>query len=1152
MKAIDLANREQLSASNPQVSAFVSASAGSGKTKLLTDRLLRLMLTGTKPDKILCLTYTKAAAAEMAIRLNRKLGEWVVLSDGRLDAELVRLDMPATTQSRSTARQLFADVLDLPGGMRINTIHAFCQSLLRRFPLEAQLSPHFKLEDDFEAVSRLREAREAELTNPDQQPNIAALAEETNELDFAKLIAQLAGEGEFQTLLRQFSLSAVKAMQRAALNAPETSLENLLIEAVSLAREAALVSVLRRIAALGNPSGMKWAQRCLNWLSNDLEIRQVNWVEWVNAHFTDKGERRSFKGFFGKHLSNDCDAWIIEIEAERLRIEMIEEARLAASLASFNAHLLALAAPILQNHEAQKSEHATLTYADLISITLNLFKKPDDVAWILYKLDGGIDHLLLDEVQDTAPAQWQIADAIAGEFFAGAGARDIHRSIFAVGDPKQSIFSFQGADLESFQTYRAAFRDKAKAAGQSWLDGQLSVSFRSTAPVLALVDAVFAQPPACHGVCDPASLHHEVSRVGQDGGVMLWPLSKPAMADALAPWEVPDDYALTESAKATLAGQIAAYIKNALTSGLMLPSRKRPAMAGDFLILMRRRDELVSAITRACKAADIPIAGMDRMVLPEQQAVSDLLALCDALLLPSDDLAFGQFLVSPLGGLSDESLMALALGRRGSLAAALFARRTERPDWTAADASFQTLLRQVDFVSPYNLLSQALGPLGGRAKLLQRLGAEAAEPIDEMLAEAQAHARNNPVSLQHFVVWLRQSGATIKREAEASGGMVRIMTVHGAKGLQAPIVILPDTTAVPKPKDTLFRLPVPQQGIHVPVFCPRTALRSGAVARAAAASKTRQMAEHNRLLYVALTRAEDELIICGAESRQALPSECWYSLIKTGFNALGVQADDAGVLSFRVAQTAAPDRVETRETSHTAPLPAWAGVVPDWRALPPRTETTKPEPLAPSRSTDDPARRAMAASPLGSGIAAMRLTQQAALAKGRLIHALLQHLPDITPTARHAAGRKYLAQPGLALSIAQQDLILNSVMSVLEASALQPLFAPGSKAEVPLAGVLDDIEIGGLVDRLAVQDDAILVADYKTDRLPPSSPDAVPPAYLRQLAAYQAVLEQIFPAKPITCLLIWTETAAVMPISTALLARHAPGRAQPFETSQTA
>lgn len=1151
MTAIDIANQEQLKASNPKISAFVAASAGSGKTKLLTDRLLRLMLSGTPPEKILCLTYTKAAAAEMAIRLSRRLGEWAVSSDEHLDTELTKLDVPTTAKSRTTARKLFADILDLPGGMRINTIHAFCQSLLRRFPLEAELSPHFKLEDDSEAASRLREAREVELSNPLQRPHIIALAEETNEVEFADLIAQLASENEIQFLLQQFTPGAIAEMQRAALNASDITQEQILIEAVTLQRELHLIQAFGRIVEAGNPSGVTWAQGCLNWLAQDHETRRAEWAEWISAHFTLKGTRKVLNKFFGKNLASERDKLSAEIDAEHTRIETIEEARRAAKLAAFNAHLLGLVGPILQVDHTKKSEQAMLTYADLISITLELFKKPDDVAWILYKLDGGIDHLLLDEVQDTAPAQWQIANAIAGEFFAGEGARGFHRSIFAVGDPKQSIFSFQGADLESFQTYRKAFQDKVISAGQQWLDGQLSVSFRSTAPILKLVDAVFSQGAACEGVCKPGSLHHEVSRIGQAGKVALWPLSKPAIAEALAPWDIPDDYALAVSAKTALATQIAAYIKTSLTSG-MLPSRHRSVTAGDFLILVRRRDELVTSITRACKAADIPIAGLDRMVLTEQQAVSDLLALCDALLLPRDDLAFGQFLVSPLGGLSDESLMALALGRKSNLAAALFARRRERPDWAAADGFFQTLLQQVDYISPYALLSQALGPLGGRAKLLQRLGQEAAEPIDEMLAEAMAHARNNPVSLQHFVVSLRRSGASIKREAEAGGNMVRIMTVHGAKGLQAPIVILPDTTTIPKPRETLFHLAVPQLHVSVPIFCPRAELRSEAVATAANENKSRQLAEYNRLLYVALTRAEDELIICGAEGRQIPPADCWYHLVRSGFAVIGAEADAAGIQSYKEPQIAKPDRAELRASSTNAQMPPWAGAAPDWQAIPPSAETTRPEPLAPSRNTDDPVKQAITASPLGDDLLAAREARTAALAKGQFVHALLQHLPDIAVSERPDAGRKYLAQPGLGLNATMQTQVLNSVLNILQHVDLAPLFGEDSKAEVPLVGVLGDIEIGGLVDRLVISNEAILVADYKTDRLPPSDPNAIPAAYLRQLAAYQAVLGQIFPTKHISCLLIWTETAVVMPVPAALLARHAPEHAQPSKTTRTA
>jgi ATP-dependent helicase/nuclease subunit A len=1139
MTALDIANAEQRAASNPAVSAFVAASAGSGKTKLLTDRLLRLMLAGVDPARILCLTYTKAAAAEMAIRLNRRLGNWVVLPEAALDAELAALDVPVTPENRDLARKIFADVLDLPGGMRIATIHAFCQSLLRRFPLEAELSPHFELADDANANARLRESRETILADPDHRDAIAALAAETNEQDFASLTAKFAaGQHDLRALLHAYGADGIAAMQRAALAAPEHEHDALLREAMQWERERHLAQALRRVADAGNPSGRKWAFERLDWLAHHAEDRFGKWVYWVAGHFTAAGTPKKLDGFFGKGLAGERDELHLEITAEHERIARIEEHRKAAKLCALNGNLTQLLAPILAADDTSKTATAVLSYADLITRTSKLLVDPG-AAWILYKLDGGIDHLLLDEVQDTAPAQWNIADAIAEEFFAGQGARAQPRSIFAVGDPKQSIFSFQGADLQSFETYRTRFRNKVKDSGNIWLDGKLSVSFRSTAPVLALVDAVFAAGPAQAGVVQSGTvLQHGVSRDGQAGSVTLWPLTEPGEAPPLPPWAVPDTYGAADSAKAILARSIALHIQERLADQDILPSRDRPVAPGDILILVRQRDELVTAITRACKTAGIPIAGLDRMVLTAQPAVADMMALCDALLLPEDDLAFGQFLASPLGGLTDDELMRLAINRRATLAAALYAQREAFAD---AHGFFEALRAKVDYTTPHALLAEALGPLGGRAKLLARLGPEAAEPLDELLAEAQAFSRREPGALQTFLHHLRTAGAEIKRESDAGGDVVRIMTVHGAKGLQAPVVILPDTTSLPKDSETLFWLHPPRQpDIAVPVFCPRKDLRSAAVNDALAERKAASQEEYNRLLYVALTRAEDELIICGAAPKKALPETCWYKAVEAGFARLAATESD-GVLTHAAPQTAAPDRAGARAAIGTAKLPAWAGAAPGWIAAPPPAETTRPEPLAPSRNTEDAAQRAAAASPLGN-MAALAGARAAALAKGRVVHALLQHLPDMAAQARAAAAASFLAQVP-ELNPAACAEITAAILAILNHPDLSPLFGPGSRAEVPLAGVVGDVEIGGLVDRLAVTPDRVLLADYKTDRAPPATPEAIPPAYLNQLAAYRAILAQIFPNRAIDCLLIFTADASIMPVPPALLARHAPAAA---------
>lgn len=1125
MTAIDIANEEQRRASNPLVSTFTAASAGSGKTKLLTDRLLRLMLEGARPEKILCLTYTKAAAAEMRIRLNARLGKWVALPRAALEAELRALDVIPDEKALGLARKIFADVLDLPGGMRIETIHAFCQSLLRRFPLEAELSPHFEVADDERAALRLREAREAALADPEARAAVELLAGEIDEQSFARLTQEFCASPEAGLLKRP--VEEIVAAQRSALGAGDESEAEILARAVIVPGEDRLRGVFRLIAEQGTQSGKARALEWLDWLALDAAARAASWEDWASSFFTLAGEPRKIGPICGKAL-RDSEADIdTVIGRERDRILPLQEQLKTARLAALNEAAIKLLLPIAAAETGAKQLTAQLSYGDLIAHTEKLLVDPG-AAWVLYKLDGGIDHLLLDEVQDTAPPQWEIANAIAAEFFAGTGAQDQKRSIFAVGDPKQSIFSFQGADLTSFSAYREKFKAQAVAAGQNWLDGKLSVSFRSTAPVLGLTDAVFAEGFARAGVYGAGEIPlHVVSRAGQAGRVSLWPLTKAQDAAALGAWEIPEDYENAESAYTLLARQITAFISQRL--GASLPSRNRAARPGDFLILVRRRDALVGAITGALKAQGIAVAGLDRMVLTSQVAVSDLLALCDALLLPNDDRAFAHYLASPLGGLTDESLMKLALGRTRSLVAALYARAEEQEDWAAAKAFYEALRQKADFLSPFALLSEALGPLGGRAKLLRRLGAEAGEPLDEFIAEALNFTRAEPGSLQGFVQSMRLASASIKRETETGGDEVRIMTVHGAKGLQAPIVILPDTTSLPRNDKRLFWLDAPDGG-KVPIFCPRTGLRAAAVARVAEADKEAVRAEYNRLLYVALTRAEDEILICGAEGRRKPPEGCWYEAVAQGFARLPAR-DEEGVLVFDCEQGAAPDRVAKVTETRSAALPGWAGGAPGWQAALPPKEAAKPERIVPSRSAEEGVRRALPVSPLSAAPAG---GQSAAMSRGTVIHALLQHLPILPAAARRAAAGQYLAmqEDGIA---AQAEGICDSVLAVLDRLELHDLFGSSSLAEVPLAGVVEGREVGGVVDRLAVTPGMIYLADYKSDRAPPATHALIPEKYITQLAAYRRILQQIYPDRPVSTLLIWTETARVMEVPDAML-----------------
>ena len=876
--ARERANREQLTASNPAVSAFVAASAGSGKTKLLTDRLLRLMLSGAAPERIQCLTFTKAAAAEMALRLQRTLGRWVTMPSDRLSQELIRLQVEPSETACQAARALFAKVLDLPGGMRIGTIHAFSQSLLRRFPLEAAISPHFQLVDDRDADDALTDAREDMLAGAGtlaMQSALQTLAGLSSAEAFGGHVKALQSDRARLNAALQLGIDLERA-QRRVLGVTAADEDTLIAEAVEWLGEAALRDAARIVASSGSTAVAGKATAILDWLAQDLDRRRAGWMDWCDVFLTAAGEPRGDTALVNKVLSAKQPGLLPRYQEEAARILKIEDGRRAIRLAAVSGALALLAAPVAQGYARRKEDAGLLDYEDLISRTSDLLVDPG-AAWVLYKLDGGLDHLLLDEMQDTAPRQWDIAHSLTAEFFAGAGAQDRNRTVFAVGDRKQSIYSFQGADTAEFDRSHDLLARRVRTSGQIFQNVGLDVSFRSTPPVLTLVDAVFADPLARPGVVAPGEiLTHYADRAGHAGLVELWPLAPLPDPTPHRPWTVPEQNQSQTSARQLLADTVADWIRGQIDGSELLESRGRPLTAGDVLILVRRRDAFARALMRALKTRNVPVAGLDRMVLTDQPAVQDLMALADALLLPSDDLTFGCLLTSPLGGLTDDELCEIAIGRHGTLWDTLRDRAHEHPSWQRLTDFFSVLLGRVDYVSPYALFAEALGPLGGRARLFARLGPEAAEPVDELLNAALTFSVRHPPSLQGFLHWLRRSGAEVKREPEAAGNLVRIMTVHGAKGLQAPLVIVPDTSALPKDDGSIVWADDAHTSRPIPLWAPRKEFRCAALDRLRAAARQEQMEEHNRLLYVALTRAEDRLLICGWQTR-ALKDECWHS-----------------------------------------------------------------------------------------------------------------------------------------------------------------------------------------------------------------------------------------------------------------------------------
>jgi len=1122
----------QTAASDPRVSAFVSAHAGTGKTKLLIDRLLRLMLAGAQPERILCLTYTKAAAAEMAIRLQRKLGGWVALPDAELNAELHGLDLDAGPKSRQAARALFARVLDLPGGMRIETIHAFCQSLLRRFPLEAAISPHFQLVDPADARAELEAAREAALPVADPA-GLATLAGLVNADRFAELVKTL--EANRHRLEKTLALppEALSAAMRRAVGVVYVNQAAILESVADWPDAGPLRSQVQLAERHGSPGVKAKSGKILEWLSLPADLRAEHWEQWTNLFFIKAGDFSAPSSFANANLAKQHPGIIPACQAEQTRIEAVQEQCRAHRCAEASAALLRTAAPILATYSAAKHRRALVDYDDLIGRTRALLENRDDAAWVLFKLDGGLDHLLLDEVQDTAPAQWEIADRLTTDFFTGAGAREeqaLPRTIFAVGDRKQSIYSFQGADPAEFERWRGIYERRVTQADLPWRATELAVSFRSTAPVLALVDAVAAATGPQGGVLEPGSpaLTHTPARTGQAGEVLLWPMTPRPEPAEHTPWSIPDRNQAQISAPQILANQLAAWIAGEVASG---------THPGDILVLVRRRIEFDRALVRALKSAGVPVAGLDRMVLTQQPAVQDLLALCRALLLPQDDLSLAEMLTSPLGNLSDDSLMELAADRRATLYESLRTRAAERPEWQLAETFFTTLLSRVDYAAPHDLLSEALGPLGARARLFARLGPQAAEPVDELLSAALLYAGSHPASLQGFLHWLELSAAEVKREGETEGDTVRIMTVHGSKGLEASLVILPDTTLLPPAEQGIAWTVDKSTGAELPLWQPNAHFACQAVQTLRAKAEAARLCEHNRLLYVALTRARDRLLICGWEPHRQQPGT-WYEQTRAALAGVGAEEVAFGpwpgtALRLETAQTAPSDKKARGQSAQAVAVPDWAGNAPHWRPHPLPPEPRLPTPLAPSRPEGvelgpvPPAR-----SPLAS------TGQRGRFNRGLVMHTLLQHLPDIAVEDREAAAHAYTSRPSHALD--DPEAVAEEALAVLAAPDLAGLFSPAGRAEQPISGLVAGRIVSGQVDRLAVLPDRVLIADYKTNRAPPARAEDVPVLYLRQMATYRGVLAALYPDRPVTCLLIWTDGPAVMPLPAALLDKHAP------------
>jgi ATP-dependent helicase/nuclease subunit A len=1190
---VERATKAQSAAADPGTCVFVEANAGSGKTRVLVDRVARLLLAGARPDRMLCVTFTKAAAGEMQARLFRKLGDWSTLPDEALRDELSRLTGGAGAGDLAMARRLFARALETPGGLKIQTLHAFCESLLRRFPLEAGLPPGFEVQDDAHAAAVRAECLDALYGAAYREPG-GALADA-----IATVLAQAGPDGVSN--LAGFVLNRRHAFARALADAGsaealadraslalgvdpeidedaaydiawlETEMSDLDaalsgLQAGAAKTDANSAAALHAVLEAGERDAAEAAKAYIDfWLTGTGTLKKPGSI------FTKKtGETyRILVTLFGEEGS----------ERHRMDSEVLPLVAAGKANQATRAGIL-LASRLLTDYEARLARRRKVDFSDLVDRAAGLLTAADSREWTRYKLDQGLDHVLVDEAQDTAPEQWAVINALTEEFFAGEGARDavaagLARSVFCVGDEKQSIYSFQNADPAEFLRQREKLEHDAVGADLRFDSPGLDVSFRSAGEVLSAVDAAFAAEAATlHPdagfedgpseletkflMADPETAEardalpfhrydgHKAARANAPGCVEIWPaVPKPEKPEADVLEFDPVDAPRKDSARNQLAEAVASEIARILKDGDGVweegkPWRKRAARPGDILVLVRKRGGLFEEIIRRLKLKRVAVAGADRMTLPDQLVVEDLLSLAKWALLPEDDLSLAEVLKSPFfqqagsGApvIDDDALFDLS--RRPGRRLWEKLRHFDDPRFAEAREALERARARVETEPPYGFFARFLGEASSTGesrlkRLYARLGEEARDPAEEFLSRALAHEREGAPSLARFVQAVEADSADVKREMEAGRNEVRVMTVHGAKGLEAPIVFLPDTTQTDRDRSGgLFAHPV--AGL---IWNPDTKKLSDLARSLKSKAELAGEGEYQRLLYVAMTRARDRLVICGHTHGNGgkIDAGCWYDRAERTFTgdgwreirtALDAQAEENGWDAPPGRRFGPDPEALGKEKGSAAP----AAALPDWALNPPAPEPSAPRAAAPSKllGEEESGFEPAPLSPLAeAGPDRFR--------RGSIIHKLLQTLPDLPDERRRASAVRYLAAQ-LDLSEAQKAEIVEETLRVLSDPQFSAIFGPGSRAEVSASGrapgLPEGMIVNGQIDRLVVTDHEVLIIDFKTNRPPPERSEDVSPVYYAQMAAYRALLKAIHPGKPVRCALLWTDAPRLM------------------------
>lgn len=1112
-----------ITASDPKLNIWVSASAGSGKTKTLIDRFLRLLLNNVAPEKILCVTFTKVAAAEMLNRIRATLGEWSIIEEEKLKHDLKHLtNIEPDSKTIKIARNLFNSFIDNQDKLQILTIHAFCQKLITKFPIEAGIKINSILMTDDQKLALIEEAKNTFLNQYEgeiKEPKfITHLLENIHENTLDSLIERAIHISNVSNFSTEQDLYSAKVSEILGISKDNAE------EKLKDAEELLSLEIGKSLEKFISFSA-----------ENDIEIISASIRFIKNQELSFKSRISSLKDAF---LTKDFTprSALLPKKIAILNEDVLESLKNIQNLV-FEYHnvemskktfyltqgFLDLTYLFNSCYSKIKQKLGYIDYTDLINMSLKLLEDESISNWIESKLNSKISHIMVDESQDINLKQWQIIHTCLKDFFSTN--KDNPNTVFVVGDKKQSIYSFQGSSPELFSGMHKFIEKTAQNFDITLHNINFSKSFRSDPIVLNFVDKLFEtiSNKNRNYFCED-NLTHISNKNFEHASVEIWPLvvdvENKKDQDSYE-WDISEGYKENYSPPKILANMIAKKIQTLLMNGEFKPS--------DFMILVRKRDSLTNHLIRALKEHNLPVSGIDRLLLNENIAIKDLLSFMQFKLLPEDDYNLACLLKSPIFSITEEELCILCQREDRSLWSNLKLLYDNSDSFKKIHDTLEALLNNNTINTPYYFAAYCLDIRGYRSNFLSRIGMHIDEVLDEFINVCLEFEETNEPSLISFLHWFQNAKIEIKKEINNEAEEIKIMTIHASKGLQAKFIILPDTTTVPRNKSSIIF-----DQLNNVVLYNVSENHSYQYQAIIENIKLQTLQEYYRLLYVGLTRASQHLLICGNSRSKTIPELCWYEIARSTLKEVAQEIDCTELHGYK--------NIENQDSSNDENLYFFSDSSVSYKVekgafekklhiqQKAYTNSDKPKFLSEKYITQDLYHK------ISPSTKAKEKNEDInnVLTLGTLIHKALEYFVSLKRTIQSNELQRFIAvykEKSIEVDLAQ----IENICTLINKFILPLTSGNQVHAELKIQKTYKidskNCILSGSIDLVVFGDQELHIIDYKTDKQVPKTSCEVDDKYIKQLALYKKVLAEKYTNHDIRCYLAWTTEPSLMEIN---------------------